>query len=160
MTASEELLAAAREAGLAASLRGVLLSAAESCTGGLVAAALTHWPGASEYFCRGIVCYSNAAKTELLGVSPEILRRCGAVSEETAAAMCVGAGEFSLSLTGVAGPGADGAKAAGTVCFGWRCGKRIRTETQKFDGGREAVRIAAAYHSLQTMNKILREERD
>ncbi len=154
----EKLIAAARKTGLAARNRGVVLSSAESCTGGLIAAALTHWPGSSEWFHCGFVCYSNAAKTELLKVSPRILRSFGAVSEETAAAMCAGAGDFSLAVTGVAGPGADGGKPTGTVCFGWRCEDRVRAETRNFDGGREEVRISAAHHSLQTMEKLLREK--
>lgn len=151
------LSAAARDAGEAAKARGVLLSAAESCTGGLIAAALTHWPGSSAWFCRGVVCYSNAAKTELLQVPEKILLQFGAVSEETAAAMCAGAGAFSLAVSGVAGPDADGGKPAGVVCFGWRCGGDIRAETQNFNGDREAVRLAAARHSLQTMAAMLRE---
>lgn len=160
MTLSEELIAAARDAGTAAQDRGVLLAAAESCTGGLIAAALTYLPGSSVWFCRGVVCYSNTAKTELLKVSPALLRRCGAVSEETVAAMCAGIGDFSLAVSGVAGPGADGAIPAGTVCFGWRCGEYLHAETRHFDGGRESVRLGAACYALQTMAKMLREKRE
>lgn len=157
MNLAADVLTAAREAGEAAKARGVLLSAAESCTGGLIAAALTHWPGSSEWFCRGIVCYSHSAKMQLLQVSEATLQRFGAVSEEIAAAMCEGAGDFSLSVTGVAGPAADGEIPAGTVCFGWRCGGGVRRTTFCFDGGREQVRLAAARYSLRTMTKMLRE---
>ena len=151
------LLEIACDAGAAAKKRGVLLSAAESCTGGLIAAALTHFPGSSEWFCRGIVSYSNAAKMDLLNVPEKTLRQFGAVSEETAAAMCIGIGDFSLAVSGVAGPAASENKPAGMVCFGFRCGGEVRTETRHFAGDRDSVRLAAACHSLQTITKMLRQ---
>lgn len=156
----QELLARAKETGEAALHRGVLLSAAESCTGGLIAAACTHWPGSSQWFCRGIVCYSNQAKMELLGVSRSILQEHGAVSEQTAAAMCQGAGEYSLSVTGIAGPAADGSKPVGMVCFGWRINDKLQTQTQNFQGDRESVRHQSACYALQTLNRLLRSSSD
>ncbi len=105
--------------------RGVMLAAAESCTGGLVAGALTAVPGSSQWFERGFVTYSNEAKSEMLGVSLATLERCGAVSVETASEMAVGAlqgsrADWSVAVTGVAGPdGGTALKPVGTVCFAW-----------------------------------------
>ncbi|MGI9306164.1 MAG: CinA family protein [Gammaproteobacteria bacterium] len=155
---NEELLRLAKEAGGLAARRGAVLSSAESCTGGLVAAALTHWPGSSRWFGRGFVCYSNEAKTEMLQVPPPLLREFGAVSEQTAAAMCAGAGDFSMSITGIAGPsGGNGEKPAGTVCFAWRAGGATKTETHYFKGVREKVRLQAACHALREITKMLKE---
>ena len=151
---NKELLRLAKTAGESAARRGVLLSAAESCTGGLVSAALTHWPGSSRWFGRGFVCYSGAAKTEMLNVSAGVLEKFGEVSEQTAAAMCRGAGVFSIALTGFAGPD-GGEKPAGTVCFGWNIGGRITTETRRFSGGRESVREQAACYALRRMAELL-----
>lgn len=134
--------------------RKVMLCTAESCTGGMLAAALTRRAGASCVFDRGMVCYSNSAKEDLLGVPAEILKAHGAVSEETAAAMCRGAGDFSMSITGVAGPGASAGKPAGTVCFGWRAGEE-RTETQVFRGDRDAVRTQAVHYAIRGMIAML-----
>lgn len=151
-----QLLQVAKMLGQTALQRGVLLSAAESCSGGLAAAALTHWPGSSRWFCRGLVCYSDAAKVQILKVPAAMLAEFGAVSEPVAAAMSAGAGDFSLSITGIAGPqGGDAQKPAGTVCFGWRVGGKITTETRYFAGRREAVRLGATLHALQTMTDKL-----
>ena len=99
----------AAQLGKLALARGVMLAAAESCTGGLVAGALTAVPGSSQWFERGFVTYSNEAKSEMLGVSLATLERCGAVSVETASEMAVGAlqgsrADWSVAVTGVAGP--------------------------------------------------------
>ncbi|MBE8158905.1 MAG: CinA family protein [Betaproteobacteria bacterium] len=151
---NEELLRLAKIAGARAAARGVLLSAAESCTGGMLSAALTHWPGSSRWFGRGFVCYANAAKTEMLHVPAEVIKQFGAASEQTAAAMCRGAGDFSMAITGIAGPSAD-EKPAGVVCFGWRAGGEIETETRRFFGGRGEVREQAASHALRRMAALL-----
>ncbi len=150
------LLAAARMAGLR-------IVTAESCTGGLLAAALTEVPGASEVFERGFVTYSNAAKTELLGVRPETLARRGAVSEEVAREMAEGAlvhahAELSLSITGIAGPGASEHKPEGRVCFGRAmAGRPTLTETRDFGAlGRAAVRAHARDHALSLLEDALR----
>ena len=152
---NEELARLAKITGESAARRGVLLSAAESCTGGILAAALTHWAGSSRWFGRGFICYSNAAKTEMLGISADILRQFGAVSEQTAAVMCRAAGAYSMSITGVAGPAESEKKPAGMVCFGWNTDGQIKTETRHFSGARESVREQAASHALREMAELL-----
>ena len=133
-----------------------MLSTAESCTGGGVAAALTAIAGSSAWFERGFVTYSNQAKVEMLGVPNALIDRHGAVSEEVARAMAVGAvrrsrAQIGLSITGVAGPGGGSAdKPVGMVCFGWAVGNLTQVvETKHFLGDRSAVRQAATMHALQ-----------
>ena len=140
-------------------LRGANLTVAtaESCTGGLVAAALTDPPGASAVFLWGVVCYSNDAKTGLLGVSPATLARWGAVSEPVAAEMAEGArrrsgASLAVAITGIAGPGGTDAKPEGRVCFGLAHGAAAATETVEFGAlGRAAVRGAAREHALSLL---------
>lgn len=139
-----------------------LLVTAESCTGGLVSAALTEVPGSSLWFERGFITYSNAAKQELLDVPSSLLRQYGAVSEEVAAAMAQGAlthskGHLSLSVTGIAGPdGGTPAKPVGTVCFGW-VGQGISVQTcrKQFTGTRQDIRMAACYEALAGIKNLL-----
>ncbi|MBV8032407.1 MAG: nicotinamide-nucleotide amidase [Betaproteobacteria bacterium] len=138
------------------------LVTAESCTGGWVAEAVTAIAGSSDWFERGFVTYSNAAKQELLGVRQATLEKHGAVSEETAREMVEGAlrashGAIALSITGVAGPtGGTAAKPVGTVCFGWaRKGAAPRTETRRFSGDREAVRRQSVIHALEGVLRLL-----
>jgi nicotinamide-nucleotide amidase len=129
---------------------------AESCTGGLVAGAITDVAGSSSWFDRGFVTYTNEAKQELLGVSPQVLREHGAVSEATARAMAEGAlarsaGHLAVAVTGIAGPGGGSAeKPVGTVCFAW-AGKGLPTTaiTRHFPGGRADVRRAAVVAALE-----------
>ena len=128
---------------------------AESCTGGLVAGAITDVAGSSSWFDRGFVTYSNEAKMELLGVPDATLREHGAVSEATARAMADGAvarslGHLAVGITGVAGSGGGSpAKPVGTVCFGWaRHGEAPQTATCHFDGDRSAVRRQAVVFAL------------
>lgn len=141
--------------------KGWMFACAESCTGGLLAAAMTETPGSSQWFDRGIVTYSNAAKQELLGVHADTLERFGAVSEETAMEMAAGllAGapqsDYAVSTTGIAGPdGATPGKPVGMVCFGFatRAGQGVvtRAETRVFPGDRQAVRAAAVAFALST----------
>lgn len=138
-----------------------LLVTAESCTGGGVARAVTEVAGSSEWFERGYVTYSNAAKRELLGVRPGTLKQFGAVSEQTARAMALGAlrrsrGSIALSVTGIAGPGgATPGKPVGTVCFAWAQGRRLRSETRRFRGNRAAVRRKSVTHALQGLLRWL-----
>ena len=146
----------AAEVGLRLKKRRWMLAAAESCTGGWVAAAMTAIAGSSEWFERGFVTYSNEAKHEMLGVPADLIERCGAVSEEVARAMAVGAlrhsrAQIALSITGVAGPGGGSDdKPVGLVCFGWALGNLTQVvETKRFSGDREAVRRAAVNHALQ-----------
>ena len=138
----------------------------ESCTGGMIARALTETAGSSVWFDRGFVTYSNAAKVELVGVSELSLREHGAVSEPTAREMAQGGlarsgARLALSVTGIAGPGgATPGKPVGTVCFGWAWADpqgraSTRVETCRFDGDRTAVRRAAALHALQRARSIL-----
>jgi nicotinamide-nucleotide amidase len=135
--------------------RGWRLATAESCTGGLVAAALTAIGGSSNVVERGFVTYSNEAKTELLGVPPETIAAHGAVSAETAGAMAEGAvarapADLAVSVTGVAGPGGGSAeKPVGLVVLGLaRRGQATRTERHLFSGDRAAVRGAALRAAL------------
>ncbi|GAB4168189.1 MAG: nicotinamide-nucleotide amidase [Rhodocyclaceae bacterium] len=134
---------------------GWRLATAESCTGGWVAAVITATPGSSQWFDRGFVTYSNAAKQELLGVSEQTLNGLGAVSEATAREMAAGAlrashAQASLAITGIAGPlGGSADKPVGTVCFAWCLpGLAPSSATQHFAGDREAVRRAALVFGL------------
>jgi len=139
--------------------RQVKLATAESCTGGLIAAACTDLVGSSVWFERGFVTYSNAAKTDMLGVDAALIERVGAVSQEVAGAMAQGAlahshAQVALAVTGVAGPsGGSAAKPVGTVWFGWATpagvGTRVATQVMHFDGDRAQVRHAAVKHALR-----------
>ncbi|HXZ51549.1 MAG TPA: nicotinamide-nucleotide amidohydrolase family protein [Burkholderiales bacterium] len=135
---------------------GELLVTAESCTGGWVAQSVTAIAGSSEWFERGFVSYSNVSKEELLGVRRETLERHGAVSEETAREMALGAlaasrGTLALAITGVAGPsGGTLAKPVGMVCFAWASKDgTARSETRQFAGDREQVRRQSVTRALQ-----------
>lgn len=162
----EELLALAASAGQKLKERGLVLVTAESCTGGGVAQAITEIAGSSEWFDCGFVTYSNAAKTALLGVPADVLDRHGAVSAETAAAMCEGAlrnsrAAVSLSTTGIAGPGgAVPGKPVGTVWFGWAHGGTVHTEKMLFGGDRHAVRMQSVAHALRGLVALLDKPRD
>ena len=132
--------------GRALHVRGWRLATAESCTGGWIAKVLTDVAGSSQWFDGGVVAYSNAAKTELLGVPTETLAVHGAVSEETARAMADGARrrfavDLAVAVTGIAGPGGGTPdKPVGTVHFAWAAPDRVMAARRIFVGGREAVR--------------------
>ncbi|MDD4886266.1 MAG: CinA family protein [Thiomonas sp.] len=138
--------------------RGWRLATAESCTGGLVSAALTSVAGSSDWFDRGFVTYSNAAKSDLLGVNPALFAQVGAVSPEVANAMALGACqragvEVAVAITGIAGPdGGTPEKPVGTVWFGlaWREADAVRSETRhaRFKGDRGSVRLQATELAL------------
>ena len=134
--------------------RGWMLATAESCTGGMVAAACTDLAGSSQWFERGFVSYSNAAKTELLGVPAGLIAAHGAVSEPVVRAMAEGAlahshAQVSLAVTGVAGPsGGSADKPVGTVWFGWCVAGQTHSEVRHFAGDRAAVRRATLQHAL------------
>ena len=134
--------------------REVMIACAESCTGGMVAAALTDLPGSSAIFDRGFVTYTNAAKIDLLGVSPDTLTAHGAVSEQVALEMARGAlarsgAQIAVSITGIAGPGGSEHKPEGRVCFGLATASGITTQTQEFGAlGRDKVRRAARDFAL------------
>ena len=132
-----------------------MIATAESCTGGMVAVALTDVAGSSAVVDRGFVTYSNAAKTEMLGVKPETIAAHGAVSEEVAREMADGAlghshAQLAVSITGIAGPGGSEHKPEGRVCFGLaRAGRATRTETRDFGAqGRDGVRRLTRDHAL------------
>lgn len=145
-----------RLAGLLLARRWMMASA-ESCTGGLIAAACTDLSGSSEWFERGFVTYSNEAKTELLSVDPQQLAAHGAVSEVVARAMAHGAtrhshAQVSVAVTGIAGPtGGSADKPVGTVWFGFMVDGRLSSEVRHFPGDRAAVRAATAQHALQRL---------
>jgi nicotinamide-nucleotide amidase len=138
----------------AAKAKGLWLTTAESCTGGMVAAAITDMAGSSAVFDRGFVTYSNRAKTEMLGVPVALFEAHGAVSEEVAAAMAFGAraasgADIAVSLTGIAGPGGSEFKPEGRVCFGLATSGGVHVETVEFGAlGRAQVRAAARDHAL------------
>jgi nicotinamide-nucleotide amidase len=138
----------------------MMVATAESCTGGLVAGALTEIAGSSDVVERGFVTYSNAAKTELLGVPAELILAEGAVSEPVAKAMAEGAvarsaADLAVAITGIAGPGGGSAtKPVGLVWFGLaRRGGASRTERQVFPGDRGAVRAAAVARALALLHE-------
>lgn len=137
------------------------LATAESCTGGMIAAACTDLAGSSAWFERGFVTYSNAAKVELLGVYADLIAQNGAVSEEVARAMAQGAlscsrAQLAVSVTGVAGPtGGSASKPVGTVWFGFATPEGVITETCLFTGDRPAVRQATVQHALQRLIAIV-----
>ena len=141
--------------------RGWMLATAESCTGGLIAGTCTDLAGSSAWLERGLVTYSNAAKTQMLGVDAALIALHGAVSEPVARAMAHGAlqhsqAQVALSVTGVAGPGGGSAdKPVGTVWFGWAVGGRLVSEVQHFAGDRASVRQATVRHSLQRLVQLL-----
>ena len=142
--------------------KGVMIATAESCTGGLIAGALTDVAGSSAVFERGFVTYSNAAKTELLGVDPALIATFGAVSEEVAQAMADGAlaasdAALTISVTGIAGPGGSDAKPEGRVCFGRaQTGCKTYVETVEFGAiGRAGVRRVTVAHALVLLGNAL-----
>lgn len=151
-------------AGLLAALqeRHLTIATAESCTGGLVAAALTAIPGSSASVLAGFVTYSNEAKTGMLGVAAELIERHGAVSEEVARQMVEGAlrasgAQMALSCTGVAGPGGGSLlKPVGLVWMGaGRRGGAIITEHRIFPGDRAAIRAATVRHLFAMAHSLL-----
>lgn len=157
LRAAEALLQRYRDAGRR-------IATAESCTGGLIAGCLTEIAGSSDVVDRGFVTYSNAAKTEVLGVSPVLLQHPGpgAVSAEVAVAMAKGAlrasqADIAVSATGIAGPGgaAEG-KPVGLVYLGWaRRGGPARAVRHQFPGDRAAVRIATVREALRLLDQVL-----
>ena len=152
--------------------KGWSLATAESCTGGMIAAFCTDLSGSSQWFERGFVSYSNASKTELLGVDASLIERHGAVSEEVARAMALGAlrhsrAQVALAVTGVAGPtGGSVDKPVGCVWFAWgvpgssgpSMGAQsawIKSERRDFVGNRAQVRQATLTHALQTVIELI-----
>lgn len=152
----------ASELGARLKAGAAVLVTAESCTGGWAAQVITSVAGSSQWFDRGFITYTNAAKQECLGVRAETLARHGAVSEETAREMALGAlarsgGTIAVSVTGIAGPGGGSpGKPVGTVCFAWADAKGLlRSEQAHFHGDREQVRRESVIHALQGVLKVL-----
>lgn len=144
------------------------LTVAESCTGGWVAKVLTDLAGSSDWFERGFVTYSNQAKNEMLGVAESTLENKGAVSQETVAEMALGAlknshADFSMSISGIAGPGGGSVeKPLGLVWFSWAVKENntfniLAAEKQVFAGDRESVRRQAVEYVLTRLTKLLKE---
>lgn len=141
-----------------------MLATAESCTGGMIAAACTDLAGSSEWFERGFVTYSNDAKTASLGVDAALIAQHGAVSAIVARAMAFGAVRHSLAsvsvaVTGIAGPGGGSPdKPVGTVWFAWQVDGRLSSETRRFDGDRASVRRQAVDHALRRLVEKLEQD--
>ena len=155
LTDADALLAECRS-------KGIMLATAESCTGGLIAAALTSIAGSSDVLDRGFVTYSNASKTEMIGVAPALIETHGAVSEDVARAMAEGTlarsrAAIALSVTGVAGPGGGSAdKPVGLVCFGLAgTAQPTRSERRVFPGDRTAIRAATVTHAFAMIRAAL-----
>ncbi len=160
-----EILALAQALGTELLARQATLATAESCTGGLVAAAITAVSGSSQWFDRGFVTYTNQAKIDDLGVDDATLAQYGAVSEQTAREMALGAllaseATHALATTGIAGPGgATAGKPVGMVCFGWAWRANgtahVRSETHYLDGDRADVRDASVAVALTGVRQML-----
>jgi nicotinamide-nucleotide amidase len=159
-----ELSNLAAELGVALKSQDLTLALAESCTGGMVAQAVTSIAGSSAWFDRGFVTYSNQAKIEMLNVSVKTLETLGAVSEQTAIEMAVGAlnnshAQITGSITGIAGPsGGTPEKPVGTVCFAWaEVHKSTSTTTKFFNGNRQEIRQQAAITMMAGLIDRLKE---
>jgi nicotinamide-nucleotide amidase len=159
---SDTLTTLATLVGAKLKAKGLMLATAESCTGGWVAQAVTAIAGSSEWFERGFVTYSNAAKLDMLGVNSGTLAAQGAVSEETAHEMAAGAlarshAQVAVAITGIAGPtGGTPDKRVGMVCFAWAMKEgAVITETRHFKGNRESVRRQAVTAALQGVLQLL-----
>ena len=151
----DPLLALAARLGAAALARGAMIATAESCTGGLVAGAITSIAGSSGWFERGFVTYSDLAKEQQLGVASSTIERFGAVSEETAKAMAQGAvrgaaAQWAVAVTGIAGPdGGSPDKPVGTVWLAWAGPGHLQALKRQFGGDRAAVRQASVRVALE-----------
>lgn len=139
--------------------RGLTLALAESCTGGLAGSMITDVPGSSDYMLLSAVTYSNASKTKLLGVADELMRSYGAVSDQCAEAMAVGArrasgADIAVSITGIAGPGGGSVdKPVGTVFLAVCTEDGTRSEVHKLSGDRRRIRVRAAYLALRLVTQ-------
>ena len=148
-------------AGALLSAKGLTLSCAESCTGGLLSNLITDISGSSSYFKGSAITYSNAAKTRLLKVRPKTLKKHGAVSEPCAREMALGAkklfsSDYALAITGIAGPeGGTPKKPLGTVCFALTGPERTNTFTRRFNGARAFIKRCAANFALDELRKII-----
>ena len=158
----KEIIERAKIVFQAASLKKTILASAESCTGGMLSTAITDIPGSSTVFECGFVTYSNLSKMRVLGVSKKTLNNFGAVSEEVAAEMAIGAlynskANLAISITGVAGPGGTTSKPEGMVCFSIAFDKNIKLNKTKNFGplGRNIVRQKATLYGLTLLENAL-----
>ncbi len=146
--------------------RQLSLGAAESCTGGLIGHRVTNVPGSSDYFLGGLIAYANLAKVQMLGVRPETLERCGAVSEETVLEMATGVrrllnADIGLSVSGIAGPGGGSAeKPIGLVWVGISAAEVELARRYQFGGDRLSIKEQAATAALQLVVDYLMGLRD
>lgn len=161
-TPDSELAELATQLGNALRARGWMIATAESCTGGWIGEVLTSIPGSSAFYERGFITYANAAKVELLGVSPDTLVSHGAVSEETAREMARGAllkspVHAALAVSGIAGPGGGTReKPVGMVCYGWALQDgTLMSSTCRLDGDREEIRSRAVAAALRGMIELI-----
>lgn len=144
--------------------RSATLAVAESCTGGLITHRLTNVPGSSAYLERAFIVYSNRAKQELLSVPDSLLKQYGAVSEQVARSMAIGAREharttFGLAVTGIAGPsGGTPEKPVGTVYISITSQKRCTVNSYRFSGSREKIKIMTAHVALNLLRRFILEE--
>jgi nicotinamide-nucleotide amidase len=159
---SDTLTALATLVGAKLRGKGLMLTTAESCTGGWVAQAVTAIAGSSDWFERGFVTYSNASKMEMLRVTAATLRTHGAVSEQTAREMAAGAlahsrAQVAVAITGIAGPsGGSAEKPVGMVCLAWaKKGHVVSAVTHRFNGDRESVRRQSVIAALQGVLNLL-----
>jgi nicotinamide-nucleotide amidase len=158
----DDLTPLAAKLGIVLKEKNAMLALAESCTGGMAAETITRVAGSSAWFERGFVTYSNAAKSEMLGVSSETIHQFGAVSEETAREMALGAlkhshADFAISITGIAGPeGGSADKPVGTVCFAW-VGKTLplTSMTSKTSGDRQQIRHLSVETAFLELLKLI-----
>ncbi len=165
MSISERIEICARDLGELARQKGVVCATAESCTGGMVAVAITEIPGSSQWFDRGFVTYTDAAKESLLDVETSTITGFGAVSEATVMEMATGAirnslADYSVAVSGIAGPeGGTPKKPVGTVCFAWsrKCDSALFAKTKLFDGDRKTVRLQACEYALLGLCAFLNE---
>lgn len=169
---ADHIVSLARELGERLRGQHLMLVTAESCTAGGIAYAVTQVPGSSEWFDRGFVTYSNAAKQQHLGVSAAYLRDFGAVSEPVARTMALGAiaqshAHIAVAATGIAGPGGGSEdKPVGTVCLAWAIKRDpasapwVRTTTRRFEGERAAVRTQAIIEALDGLIDLLKQRQD
>lgn len=158
----DDVTGLARALGRKCKQRRVVVVTAESCTGGGVATAITRISGSAKWFDRAFVTYSNDAKREMLGVKRRTLERHGAVSEEVAREMALGAlarspGDLAVAITGIAGPtGGSRSKPVGLVWFAWAArGQLVQTRRFVFEGNRVAVRLQSVYVALQGLGDLL-----
>jgi nicotinamide-nucleotide amidase len=152
----------AKQTGILLTQRGLMLASAESCTGGWLGQVVTTIPGSSIWYERGFITYSNSSKQEMLGVLHSTIEQFGAVSEQTAYEMAMGAvtnshAQIGVSITGIAGPdGGTKIKPVGTVCFAWVMKEGLaRRETQFLSGDRESIRHQSVSIALQGVINLL-----